>query len=232
MTIVVAAILALVFATPANAQPSPPLISSWLEQPAQLTPDTAYCADTYDSETLGNCAAGLTNQFRNSIGAPNPGYSYVTGIGGTIIPFCGYAFFITLYCDENVRFGQMTLDDVLKQRIVHPQLYAAFLGAHESAHHSQTVVGGKHLTDTFYTSEGKPDELQADCFGGAAIRYLMQQGIFSYEDAQAMTAMLERAPPLWTHGSGQERNNAFWIGFNAPSVAVCIGGAFIGTPLF
>lgn len=227
----IVAVIAIAGGGVANAQPSSPLMSGGDGKPSLLVPDVSFCESTQDAATLGACAAGLTNEFRNSVGmVPNPGYSYVDRFGFTFIPPCAYAEAVALYCDSNVRLGQKTLEDMFKLKM-NSQAYAVYLLGHEAAHHSQTVVGGADLVWIFTTPLVKPFELQAVCVGGMNLKYHVEQGRFTMADAQEVAAILASALWTWTHGSGAEQSAAFWAGYNATSVNGCIGGAFAPTPL-
>ena len=231
MTIVIATIFSLVLTPSATAQPSSPLMSDEYLQPMQLVPNTAFCASTQNTATLGACAGGLTNQFRNGVGlTPNPGYSYVTLPGGTLKPLCGWAPITTLYCDDRVRLGLVSLYESLTLGI-NPQAYATFLASHEAAHHSQVKARGRDLTDIFLSPAVKPFEQQADCIGGLTIAYYVAQGRFTYSDAQGVESVLRRASTTATHGSNEDRINAFRTGYEAAGVNDCIGGVFANLPL-
>ncbi|RYH33444.1 MAG: hypothetical protein EON54_20380 [Alcaligenaceae bacterium] len=227
----IVAVMFMVGAGVANAQPSSPLMSGGDGKPSLLVPDVSFCESTQDAATLGACAAGLTNEFRNSVGmVPHPGYSYVSKFGITFIPPCFYSEAAALYCDNNVRLGQKTLEDMFKLKM-NPQAYATYLLGHEAAHHSQTVVGGADLVWIFATPSVKPFELQAVCVGGMNLKYHVEQGRFTMADAQGVAAILASALWTWTHGSGAEQSAAFWTGYNATSVNGCIGGKFASSPL-
>lgn len=231
MTIVIATIFSLVFTPSATAQPSSPLMSDEFWQPMQLVPDIAFCANTQDAATLGACASGLTNEFRNSVGlSPNPPYSYVTLPGGTLKPLCGWAPIITLYCGDRVRLGLVSLRDSFTLG-VNPQAYAAFLASHEATHHSQVKARGRDLTDIFLSPAVKPFEQQADCIGGLTIAYYVAQGRFTYSDAQGIESVFKRASTTETHGSSEDRINAFRTGYEAAGVSDCIGGVFANLAL-
>lgn len=215
----------------ASAQSPSPLMDGGQDKPSLLVPDVSFCDSVQTAETLGACTAGLTNQFRDSVGmVPNPGYSYVDRFGIKFFPPCAYAESVALYCDGNVRLGQKTLEDVFTLKM-NPQAYAVYLLGHEAAHHSQTVVGGADLVWIFFTSLVKRYELQAVCVGGMNLRHHVNQGRFTMADAQGVAGVLTKAPWTWTHGSGAEQADVFWVGFNAPSVSSCMGGKFASRPL-
>ena len=208
-----------------------PLTGGGAGKPAQLVPDTSFCQNAVTAATLGACVSGLTNEFRNGVGlTPNPGYSYVTKFGFTIIPPCFYSTDIALYCDKNVRLGEQTLNDIFSLG-VNPQAYGTFLSSHEATHHSQTVVGGVNLTLIFLLPAVKPYELQADCIGGMTIGKYVADGRFTYEDAVGITTIIDRAPTSSTHGSAAKRKEAFWTGYGATSLSACMGGDFASRPL-
>lgn len=221
----------------ANAAPTTPTMFSWI--PEKINGSSEYCGPAIagNSRNLGACAMALSEQYRQSAGMTTvPEYVYVTNAGLSqlqLIPsfqICGYHELITLYCDDKVHLAEKTLQDILRLDS-NPEMYAVFLAVHEATHHTQTTTGKKNLDPIFLFPEIKPFELQADCVGAAAVGYYISQGRYTVAEADALAAILRQQPSSPTHGSGDDRANAFDIGRNAESLASCIGGQFASTPL-
>lgn len=110
----------------------------------------------------------------------------------------------------------------------------AYVIAHEVGHHVQNLLGaidGTKLTN----SDSVEIELQADCYAGLWAHSLRDQGIFEpNEIAEAMNAAEsvgddsiqqktqgEINPESWTHGSSEQRLNAFTIGYETGDITRC-----------
>ncbi|WP_448850845.1 KPN_02809 family neutral zinc metallopeptidase [Corynebacterium sp. 335C] len=118
-----------------------------------------------------------------------------------------------------------------------------YVVAHEFGHHIQKLEGTLHLSD--YNDPGADSgavriELQADCYAGiwahfaddgpdAILEPLTEQQV---RDAMATArAIGDDAiqshsgggvnPDLWTHGSSEQRENAFLTGYRTGSMAKC-----------
>ncbi|RCV52352.1 hypothetical protein DEF23_00420 [Marinitenerispora sediminis] len=99
--------------------------------------------------------------------------------------------------------------------------------AHEYGHHVQAQVG---ILDRSYIEEEKAEneaaslemlrrtELQAECFGGAALRAL---DMFSQRDADAINEAFNGGDDLDTHGTEENRKYWFLQGWNGSTVEDC-----------
>lgn len=220
----------------ANAAPTTPNKHSWI--PETINGSTEYCAAIADNtRNLSACAAGLSEQYRQSAGMTTvPSYLYVTNFGLSQLEFipsfqiCGYHELVTLYCKDSVHLGDKTLQDIL-QLDINPEMYATFLTVHEATHHTQTTTGKTNLDPIFLSPEVKPFELQSDCVGGMAVDYYVAQGRYTTADAEALATSLLQQGASSTHGSGVDRADAFNVGLRATSIGDCIGGQFASTPL-
>lgn len=138
------------------------------------------------------------------------------------------------YCpsDQTIYLDETFFDQI------HSQLNAnvgdvaqAYVIAHEVGHHVQ------NLEETL-SSEADPIkiELQADCYAGAWAKSI--SGIFENKDEVNEALDLASAigddriqqktegqvnPETWTHGSSEQRRNAFATGYDAGDPAVCRG---------
>ncbi|MFC7327334.1 neutral zinc metallopeptidase [Marinactinospora rubrisoli] len=99
--------------------------------------------------------------------------------------------------------------------------------AHEYGHHVQAQVG---ILDRSYVEEEKAEseeaglemlrrtELQAECFGGAALRAL---GLFTDREADAINEVFNGGSDLETHGTEDNRMYWFLQGWNGSTVEDC-----------
>lgn len=109
----------------------------------------------------------------------------------------------------------------------------AYVIAHEVGHHVQNQLG---LLDTSNSNDDSiKTELQADCFAGLWAYTIRDLGIFEPGEIQeAMDAaaavgddrIQERVtgqvnPETWTHGSSEQRIQAFTTGFNSGKYESC-----------
>lgn len=205
--------------------------------PERINPSSEFCGQQ-GPRNLGACAAGLSQQYRSAAGLnTTPKYLYVryawvSQLTWTKKGWVGCAFHenAVLYCNSAVHFGENSLKDIATLPL-NPEAYATFLAAHEAAHHTQTTTGDTNLFPIFLDSRVFPFEQQSDCVGGAAIGYFVKMGRFSEADALAIQAQLLKALKTESHGSGAQRAAAFLTGYQATSLASCIGGTFASTPL-
>ena len=143
----------------------------------------------------------------------------------------------TIYLDETFfavlqqQFGANTGD-----------VAQAYVIAHEAGHHAQNLLGimERVQKDPNYQATGENSlsvklELQADCFAGLWANSLKDKGIFEpNEISEAISAAsavgddrIQKTttgkvnPETWTHGSSEERVNAFNNGYNNGTFAVC-----------
>jgi hypothetical protein len=112
----------------------------------------------------------------------------------------------------------------------------AYVIAHEVGHHVQNVSGFLDY-DRRDNQNSIQVELQADCFAGLWASSLKNTGIFENENEikeaidaasavgddriQAQTQG-QVSPETWTHGSSQDRMQAFVDGYNTGDYAVCV----------
>jgi uncharacterized protein len=111
----------------------------------------------------------------------------------------------------------------------------AYIMAHESGHHLQTLFGD---IDRDRSREGAIAlELQADCYAGAWSRLANEKGNVAITEAELDEALEAAAavgddriqqktqgrvdPESWTHGSAAQRREAFRKGFTAGDPAAC-----------
>lgn len=138
----------------------------------------------------------------------------------------------TIYLDETFfdelsrRFGADTGD-----------VAQAYVIAHEVGHHVQNLLGSLN-SRTQSTREGAIAlELQADCYAGIWAHTQAQNGIF--EEGEINEALSAAAavgddniqetiegrvtPENWTHGSSEQRVNAFETGYQTGDPGQCVG---------
>lgn len=142
----------------------------------------------------------------------------------------------TIYLDE-------TFFDVLKQLGgSNGDVAQAYVIAHEAGHHVQDVLG----TMSAVTNSGEYQrtgdnslsvklELQADCYAGLWAHSLKGKGVFDDNEINEAILAAEAVgddriqsqmqgsinPETWTHGSSQERVNAFNKGYTTGQLSVC-----------
>jgi predicted metalloprotease len=118
----------------------------------------------------------------------------------------------------------------------------AYVIAHESGHHAQNLLGimERVQNDPNYQATGDNSlsvklELQADCFAGLWANSLKDKGVFEQNEiSEAISAAgavgddrIQKTttgrvnPETWTHGSSQERIDAFNNGYDNGKFAVC-----------
>lgn len=105
----------------------------------------------------------------------------------------------------------------LSSQYIDPNYVAGVLTilSHEYGHHIQNI------TDTGVTSVLE-SELQADCFGGAFIRYAVDAGWVSPEVGAEAMQLTQSAGDVWwqapgepsDHGNQSDRVLAYWTGYN------------------
>ncbi len=112
----------------------------------------------------------------------------------------------------------------------------AYAMAHEWGHHIQwTILNDMYMASTTNAELSKFMELQADCFAGAALRPLYDNGILLAHDIATLSAFANRlgddrgtgaAPApiaqLGDHGVGSERMAWFEHGFKGGNFATCM----------
>ena len=135
---------------------------------------------------------------------------------------------MTIYLDE-------TFFTVLRDQLggSGDDVAQAYVIAHEAGHHSQNLLG---VLDAGGTPGGSVKvELQADCFAGLWANSLKDSGIF--EPGEVKEALDAAAavgddriqktttgtvnPETWTHGSSEQRVNAFNTGYDTGNFSTC-----------
>lgn len=156
--------------------------------------------DTFWSQQLAERGIAYTS----------PRFEIVDGYGQDLCGFLDAYDSIGAYC-----FTSSTL--TLSTAFVDPDDIASILPilSHEFGHHIQ------NLTDTGVTTSLEA-ELQADCFGGAFIRYAEEQGWISPAIAAMAMQLTQVSGDIWwldpsepgVHGNGGDRVLAYWSGYN------------------
>jgi len=146
--------------------------------------------------------------------------------GTSAMSACGPAQtgFWAFYCPPD---ATLYLDEALMNQLIDQDLdfAAAFVVAHEWAHHVQTVLGFERTTrpEAWNELHSIELELMADCFSGAWARDVFGRDRIVVEDVEAtMTFTAERLGDpsqiseydQQAHGTAQQRVSAFMNGFN------------------
>lgn len=136
----------------------------------------------------------------------------------------------TIYLDETffeelqLRFGAQGGD-----------VAEAYVIAHEAAHHAQNELGIMDAVDRSDNESSVQLELQADCFAGlwansirslnvlepGEIREAMDAAAAVGDDRIQKRATGQVRPETWTHGSSEQRVQAFNRGFESGELALC-----------
>ncbi len=160
---------------------------------------------------------------------------------------CGQATSATgpFYCpaDQSAYFDVSFFDQLDRLGGSNSPLAQMYIVAHEFGHHIQQLEGTLSLSD--YNDPGEESnavkiELQADCYAGIWVSHAdegenaMLEPITREQVASAIdTARAvgddniqqrtggEVRPDLWTHGSSEQRQNAFLTGYNEGTMAAC-----------
>lgn len=214
----------------ATAQPVQPHPIPFMA--GQVIPDITQCENSYDLPTRTSCAAALVNNELMALYGQTPNYSFIQegAIGITQLGFdlsgpvaCGYVSGIleNMYCNRTINFGEQQLE-MFQQETSDPQLAVALIGAHESGHFVQNVVGLVNLTPIFADPRVFPYEQWSDCFAGVVAERWQTQGIFAgdlREEGAMLFAGIAREGEL-SHGSPWMRRDAFYRGFDG-GLAAC-----------
>jgi len=160
---------------------------------------------------------------------------------------CGQATSATgpFYCpaDQSAYFDVSFFDQLNRIGGTNSPLAQMYIVAHEFGHHIQQLEGTLSLSN--YNDPGEDSnavkiELQADCYAGIWVAHAdkgenaMLEPITREQVAGAIdTARAvgddniqkrsggEVRPDLWTHGSSEQRQNAFLTGYNEGTMAAC-----------
>lgn len=197
--------------------------------------ETANALDDFWAETLPQQAG---------IHYTEPG---LTVFEGSVQSGCGFASSNTgpFYCggDQSAYFDVSFFDQLAHLGGHNAPLAQMYIVAHEFGHHIQYLEGTIHLID--YNNPGEDSmavqmELQADCYAGmwvnqadkgedAPLETITGEQVQSAIDtARAVgddniqkRSGGEVQPDLWTHGSSQQRQEAFLRGYNEGSMQAC-----------
>lgn len=207
------------------------------EQPAEFKGDDSY--EVFASQVLGSTETLWTDIFRQN----NQSYT-----APKLVLFreatqsgCGYASSQVgpHFCpaDNTIYLDERFFDDVIAKFGGDTGKTAqAYVIAHEVAHSVQ------HQTGTFDSSNGQLSpsesvavELQADCYAGVWAYSVARQGVIGEADIpEALSAAAavgddrvqqsttgQVSPETWTHGSSEQRVNAFTTGYKTGEPAKC-----------
>lgn len=158
---------------------------------------------------------------------------------------CGYATSDTgpFYCprDETAYLDVTFFDQLHALGGSSGPLAQAYATAHEMGHHIQHLEGTLGLSD--YKNPGEDSaavalELQADCYAGLWAHYAQQGGALESVSDQQLDEAIQTAqsigddniqrrsggdvdPDAWTHGSSEQRGNAFMAGYQSGKMSAC-----------
>lgn len=197
--------------------------------------ETANALDDFWAETLPQQAG---------IHYTEPG---LTVFEGSVQSGCGFASSNTgpFYCggDQSAYFDVSFFDQLAHLGGHNAPLAQMYIVAHEFGHHIQYLEGTIHLID--YNNPGEDSmavqmELQADCYAGmwvnqadkgedAPLETITGEQVQSAIDTARAVGddnIQQRSggevqPDLWTHGSSQQRQEAFLRGYNEGSMQAC-----------
>ncbi len=112
----------------------------------------------------------------------------------------------------------------------------AYVVAHEVGHHIQTLMNPEKMRSRKSQAESIGIELQADCFAGIWAHYANQERDFlepgDIEEGLATAAAVgddhiqksagrRVSPESFTHGTSEQRMQAFMVGFRSGQVSSC-----------
>lgn len=144
--------------------------------------------------------------------------------------FSGIDMFATgaHHCDRTT-----FVDQRIDARIITDDYNALVVLAHEAGHGVQEAHGVPVVATSLSADHRgiRNLELSADCYSGAAIRWLVDSHVINVVNAPAwtMTALYRHLPNDPGHGSGTERGAAFRSGYDGGRTAC---SAVIGSPVF
>ncbi|HYF12786.1 MAG TPA: neutral zinc metallopeptidase [Candidatus Paceibacterota bacterium] len=139
------------------------------------------------------------------------------------------------YCPlDGVIYIDETFFDELQKLGAQGDVAEAYVIAHEVGHHVQNQLG--ILSNEVSQDDAIRIELQADCFAGLWAYSIRHLGVFAPgEIAEAMNAAAavgddriqsryqgRVTPETWTHGSSEQRLDAFNRGYNSGQVSACM----------
>lgn len=158
---------------------------------------------------------------------------------------CGMASAKTgpFYCpgDQTAYFDTSFFDMLKQLGGENAPLAQEYIVAHEYGHHVQKLEGTLGLSN--YNDPGKDSnavriELQADCYAGLWAHHAEKNGTLNPLSDQEVQSAMDTAravgddniqkrsggdvrPDLWTHGSSEQRMNAFLSGYREGTMKAC-----------
>lgn len=206
------------------------------EQPAEFKGDDPY--EVFASKILGSTDDTWTEIFSSN----NATYSEPklvlyrnasqTGCG------MGSSSYGPFYCpsDSTIYLDETFFDELrTKYGGSSGEVAQAYVIAHEVGHHVQNLQGGLNNPGNSSQSHAIETELQADCYAGVWAYAINSDGVLAPGDVeQALSAasavgddnIQSRSggsvnPETWTHGSSEQRMNAFNTGFTSGNPSHC-----------
>lgn len=211
--------------------------------PAQISSGDFEGADNY--EVFASTVLGSTNDFwSKKFSERNANYPTPTLVlfRGATQGGCGISSSAVgpHYCppDNTIYLDETFFDELQKQFGAEGgDVAEAYVIAHEVGHHVQTVLGllNKPGSGESDNETSIRQELQADCFAGLWANSIKDIGVFENgEINEAINAasvigddrIQEKVegritPENWTHGSAEQRVQAFTAGYNSGLLSVC-----------
>lgn len=197
--------------------------------PTHITPDAAACVESGELEMQIACAGSRTQPWLEANGVEGvPTYTVVPryGVGAwynleTGMP-CGYISGLGIHACDGVVF----YDAVGGPESSDANMTA--VNVHETGHligetYGQIDQAGMTIDAMFgiHPEHVLPGEQSSDCFAGAYSAFGVTNGTVSLEDAEAARQLFEElgVPGEKTHGSPEERSNAYLAGYHGGSSA-------------
>lgn len=195
--------------------------------------------------------AGAVDQMWETMLPEQAGIEYVAPgrvvFEGATQSGCGQATAATgpFYCpaDQSAYFDVSFFDQLDRLGGTNSPLAQMYIVAHEFGHHIQQLEGTLSLSnynDPGADSDAVKIELQADCYAGIWVSHAdkgedawlepvtREQVTSAIETARAVgdDNIQQRSggdvrPDTWTHGSSEQRQNAFIAGYNEGTMAAC-----------
>ncbi len=148
------------------------------------------------------------------------------------------------YCpaDQSIYIDLGFLAELQKRFGANGRYAQTYIVAHEAGHHIQHLAGADRLAANARDSAGQQrisigTELQADCYAGVWSTQANRRGNYSIGEAELNEALNAAAavgddriqaktqgrvdPESWTHGSAQQRHDAFLTGYRAGTLEAC-----------
>ncbi|WP_342660604.1 hypothetical protein Rruber_00842 [Rhodococcus ruber] len=152
---------------------------------------------------------------------PNAYYAVSAGKSGEAAPGCAYDENSLMYCaaDRSLYIGEKAARELVSD---YGEIAVAAVLSHEVTHHFQTMLGLPQ-PDPAEPNSAIPYENQADCGSGAFVAYSERDLGVTIEQAdlaslgRAFAAVGEGKGPERTHGTVEQRIQAFDTGYLSPS---------------